>query len=58
MSLVKEGMVCVLTMGRRAGEEVTITRVLDDNFVMVKMKKGTERKSSVKHLVPSTKKTK
>lgn len=53
MSMMEEGSVCVLTMGRRAGTEVTITKVLDENFVMVKDKKGRERKSSVRHLLAS-----
>ena len=56
MSMIKEGNHCVLTMGRRAGSEVTITKIIDENFVMVKDKKGKERKSSVKHLMPHSRK--
>jgi ribosomal protein L14E/L6E/L27E len=58
MSMIKEGTVCVLCMGRRKGEEVTISKVIDDNFVMVKDRKGKERKSSVRHLMPAQRKAK
>ena len=51
MPAIEEGRVCLMKAGRRKGEEVTITKVLDENFVMVKGKKK-ERKVSVKHLEP------
>lgn len=54
--MIREGNHCVLTAGRRAGSEVTITRIIDDNFVMVRDSKGKERKSSVKHLMPQARK--
>ncbi|MBD3210555.1 hypothetical protein GF318_04205 [Candidatus Micrarchaeota archaeon] len=50
MAAVEEGSKCVVTAGRREGEEVEVVKVIDDNFVMVKGKK--ERKASVKHLRP------
>ena len=51
MAAIKEGIVCVMKAGRRAGEEVTITKIVDKNFVMVEGKKK-ERKVSISHLEP------
>lgn len=51
MPAIEEGRTCVMTAGRRKGEEVTITKVIDKNFVMVKGKKK-ERKVSVSHIEP------
>ena len=51
MPAIEEGRVCVMTAGRRKGEEVTVTKVLDDTFVMVKGEKK-ERKVSIAHLEP------
>ena len=56
MAAIDVGRVCVLITGRRAGEEVVVTKVIDDNFVTVKTKKGKERKSSIRHLEPTNKK--
>jgi len=56
MTAIDVGRVCVLIMGRRAGEEVVVTKVIDDNFVTVKTKKGKERKASIRHLEPTNKK--
>jgi ribosomal protein L14E/L6E/L27E len=53
MTFIHEGSVCVLTKGRRMGNEVTIAKVVGDKFVVVKDEKGRERKCSVKHLVPA-----
>jgi len=50
MAAIEVGRNCILTAGRRAGEEVVVTKMIDDNFVMVKTKKGKERKSSIRHL--------
>jgi ribosomal protein L14E/L6E/L27E len=51
MPAIEEGRKCVVTVGRRKGEEVTITKILDKNFVMVKGAKK-ERKVSISHLDP------
>jgi large subunit ribosomal protein L14e len=51
MPAIEVGRKCLLTAGRRRGEEVTITKVIDNNFVMVKGAKK-ERKVSVSHLDP------
>ena len=51
MASIEEGRKCVITKGRRAGEEVTVSKLLDGNMVMIKGKKK-ERKISIKHLEP------
>ena len=51
MPAIEEGRVCVMNSGRRKGEEVTITKIIDSNFVMVKGAKK-ERKVAVAHLEP------
>ncbi len=53
---IKEGVICTITAGRRNGEEVTITKVVDRNFVMAKTKKGKDRKFSILHITPAEKK--
>lgn len=54
MAAIEKGRVCVLKAGRRAEERVVITKV-EKGHVMVKDKKGKERKVSVKHLEPTEK---
>ena len=51
MAAIEEGRVCLLTHGRRAGQEVKISKIVDDNFVMVNDGKK-ERKVSMQHLEP------
>ena len=48
---IKSGSVCVVKVGRRAGQEVTVSKV-DGNFVMAKTAKGNERKFLILHLAP------
>ncbi len=55
MVAIKEGRICVKKKGADAGEEVTITKVVDDNFVMVKNAKGKESRVSILHLEPTSK---
>ena len=50
------GRICVVKAGRRAGEQVTVAKLMDNKFVMVKTSKGKERKFSVLHLEPTSKK--
>ncbi len=50
-SAMKVGTVCVVKAGRRAGQEVTITKH-EGNFVMAKTAKGKERKFSILHITP------
>lgn len=54
MAAIRKGRVCVKKKGADAGEEVIVTEVLDDNFVMVKNKKGKESRCSILHLEPTS----
>ena len=56
MAAVEKGRICVKKMGRDSGEEVVITKVIDDNFVMVKDAKGKECRVSIWHLEPTSRK--
>jgi ribosomal protein L14E/L6E/L27E len=56
MAFIEAGKACVITKGRRRGRKVTISKVVDDRFVVVKDEKGKERKASVMHLMPAEKK--
>ncbi len=56
MAAIDKGSVCVLKSGRRSGEEVVITKVVTENFVLVKLKDGKERKAAVAHLEPTGRK--
>ena len=56
MPAIDKGRVCVLTAGRRKGEEVVVMKVVTDNFVLAKDKKGKERKTAVTHLQPTERK--
>jgi len=55
MAAIEVGRICVKTKGRDSGEKVVVTKVLDDNYVMISSparKKG-DRKCSVLHLEPT-----
>ena len=52
MAAIEVGRKCVKTTGRDAGSEVTITQVVDRNFVKVKDAKGKETRCNCKHLEP------
>ena len=56
MAAIEEGRICVKKKGGDAGEEVTVTKVLDDNFAMVKNNKGKESRVSILHLEPTSRK--
>ncbi|NYZ78331.1 hypothetical protein H0N96_02940 [Candidatus Micrarchaeota archaeon] len=49
-SVIQVGKKAIRTKGRKASEEVTVTKVIDKNFVMVKGKKGTEKRCNIAHL--------
>ena len=56
MAAIQVGRVCIKTKGRDSGEKVVVTKVIDENYVMVKSptrKKKPERKCAVKHLEPT-----
>lgn len=56
MPAIDKGSVCILKAGRRAGEEATVVKLVTDNFALVKLKNGKERKVAVAHLEPAQKK--
>ncbi|MFH1306442.1 MAG: 50S ribosomal protein L14e [Candidatus Micrarchaeota archaeon] len=54
MSAIKPGRICVKLAGRDAGEKVVVTKVVDNNCVMIKSpKRKKERKCAIKHLEPT-----
>jgi large subunit ribosomal protein L14e len=55
MAAIEAGRICIKLKGRDSGEKVVVTKVIDENFVMVRSparKKG-DRKCSVLHLEPT-----
>ena len=57
MPAIEVGRICIKTKGRDSGEEVVITKVIDENFVMISSPlRGKERKCSVLHLEPTARK--
>ncbi len=52
MAAIEVGKKYVKTRGRKAGTVVTITKVVDQNFVMAKDDKGKEKRSNITHLEP------
>lgn len=56
MAAIQVGRVCIKTKGRDSGEKVVVTKVIDENFVIVRSqsrKKTPERKCAMKHLEPT-----
>lgn len=53
MAAIEVGRVCIKKAGRDAGEEVVIVKVVDNNVVIVKNKKGKESRCSIRHLEPT-----
>lgn len=55
MAAIQVGRVCVKTKGRDSGEKVVVTKIVDENFVMVRspIRKKGDRKCSVLHLEPT-----
>lgn len=55
MAAIQVGRVCIKTKGRDSGEKVVVTKVIDENYVMIRSparKKG-DRKCAVLHLEPT-----
>ena len=52
MPAMQIGRECVKTSGRKAGEKMTVVKVIDSNYVEVKDAKGKVKKCNVKHLEP------
>jgi ribosomal protein L14E/L6E/L27E len=55
VGVIQVGKKYSLTKGRRAGEKVTVSKIVDERYVVVTTAKGKERKSSVNHLLPEHK---
>ncbi len=53
MAAIEVGRVCVKTAGNDAGEKVTITKVIDKNFVEIKKENGKTSRCSIRHLEPT-----
>lgn len=54
MTAIKVGRVCVKLAGRDAGEKCVVTKMIDDNSVMVKCSsRKKERKCAIRHLEPT-----
>ena len=49
----QKGVKAIVLKGRRAGQAVEVTEVIDNSFVKVKNAKGKERKMNQKHLKPA-----
>ncbi|MFH0712989.1 MAG: 50S ribosomal protein L14e [Candidatus Micrarchaeota archaeon] len=52
MSSIQVGRKCIKTKGRKTGETVTITKLIDKNFVEVTDSKGKAKKCNAMHLEP------
>jgi ribosomal protein L14E/L6E/L27E len=52
MAAIEVGKKYVKTRGRKAGKVVTITKIVDQNFVMAKDEKGKEKRANILHLEP------
>ena len=49
----QKGFQAIVLKGRRKGQTLEITEIVDDNFLKVKNAKGKERRMNVKHLKPA-----
>ncbi len=56
MAAIEEGRICIKKMGNDSGEEVVITKIIDDKFVMARGAKGKESRISIRHLEPTSRK--
>ena len=52
MAAIEVGRGCIKLKGRHAGEKVTVTKVIDKNFVEVQYAKGKAKKCNIQHLEP------
>ncbi len=52
MSSIQVGRKCIKTKGRKTGQAVTITKVIDRNFVEITDAKGKVKKCNALHLEP------
>ncbi|MFA5106150.1 MAG: 50S ribosomal protein L14e [Candidatus Micrarchaeia archaeon] len=54
MAAIEVGRVCIKTAGNDAGGKVTITKVIDKNFVEIKRENGKASRCSIRHLEPTS----
>ena len=52
MPAIQVGRVCVKTKGRKCGQKVTVTKVIDKNFVEITDEKGKAKRCNITHLEP------
>ncbi|MBI5229140.1 50S ribosomal protein L14e [Candidatus Micrarchaeota archaeon] len=52
MPAIEVGRKCVKTKGRKGGQTVTVTKVIDQNFVEVRDEKGKVKRCNIQHLEP------
>ena len=55
MPAIQVGRVCIKTKGRDAGLKVVVTKLVDDNYVMISspVRKKGDRKCAIAHLEPT-----
>ncbi len=52
MQALSVGTKCIRIAGRKAGEKVSVTKIIDSSFVEVQGEKGKPKRANVKHLEP------
>lgn len=52
MAAISVGRKCIKLAGNDAGSEVTVTKVIDSNFVEIKNAKGKPQRCNTRHLEP------
>ncbi len=52
MAAIDVGRKCIRLKGRKAGETVTVSKVIDKHFVEVTDSKGKAKKCNILHLEP------
>lgn len=52
MPAIEVGRKCMKTRGRKASQEVTITKTIDSSFVEVKYANGKTKRCNIKDLEP------
>jgi len=55
MKAIDVGSICIKTAGRKAGEKVVVTEIIDNNFVTVKGQNVNGKKCNMTHLFPTGK---
>lgn len=52
MAAIQVGSKCLKTRGRKAGQVVTVTKMIDKSFAEVKDEKGKAKRCNITHLEP------